>query len=519
MTEKTPLYHDRMDDSVAGGFAALLNQEPDPLKGEFIGYLPNGRLPSLEVEEPEPIIEEEEAELRREEELERELYQRVFAAAEQAGMEAGLRKMEEEMAARVPRLEGIIRDLDGLPQRVFAASEQFMVESCMVLLRELLAHELNVNVDSLKARIHRLMKEVSTRDRMGIHLNPKDVELLGNSASFDGLEIVGDPMVPQGTARLESNFGGIEDDVTDRLAHMEQGIRAFLEERQEEPEVYEAAVGAGEIPLDDEDEIDEVPEVDDDDTTGAALAAMEAGGSDETPAEVNEMTSMGSEVAEDLSALIEESEEEEADEALGLLGDDLTSENEGDDEEDDDCIIGPGEIPGAQAVQGLAEQDEMAMDDAAMEEVVDENTTGAALAAMEAGAGGSDTPAEAAALTQMGADIEDDLASLLDEEGDDNGEPDVLADIDEIPEQEEGNTTGAALAAMEAGAGGSDTPAEAAALTQMGEDIEEDLASLLDDEPDAMDEMAQMLADEVTDEEEADLLSGLLDDPDEEPQP
>ncbi|ABK42798.1 hypothetical protein Mmc1_0271 [Magnetococcus marinus MC-1] len=524
MSQKTHLYRDRSGLTVEGGFAALLKHEPDPMRGAFVGYLPNGKLPSLKVKEPEPIIDEVEAETRRDEALERELYQRVFAAAEQAGMEAGLRKMEEEMAARVPRLEGIIRDLDGLPQRVFAASEQFMVESCILLLQELLAHEVSVNVESLKARIHRLMREVATRDRMGIHLNPKDVELLGASASFEGLEIIGDPMVPQGTARLESNFGGIEDDISDRLAHMQNGIRAFLEERLEKPELYDAAVGAGEIALDEEEEVeqlDDLQEPDANDTTGATLAAMEAGGSDDTPEEVHEMTSLGEEVAEDLSTLIDESEAQEANAALDLLGGDITEENEGDEEDDDACIIGPGELSGmpkARPQQAAAELDEL--DEAAWdEEALTSGTTGATLAAMEAGAHGSKTPAEAAALTQMGEGVEEDLSALLDDDvGDD--EPDVLADVDEVADEEEEYGTGATLAALEAGALGSATPAEAAALTQIGEDVEQDLAALLDaDEQDAMDDIAQMLADQGSDEDQDALFEGLLDEEDKEFQP
>nr|CRH07864.1 putative flagellar export apparatus component FliH [Candidatus Magnetococcus massalia] len=458
MDEDTPmnakrLYTDRHDEPPAGGFQSFVDMEAPPLKDEFIGYMPNGHLPSLEVEEPPAIIEEEEVEQRRQEQLERELYQKVFAAAEQAGMEAGLRKMEEEISSRLPRLEGIMRDLDGLPQRVFAASEQYMVETCITLLEELLAHELTVNKESLKARVHRLLKEVSTRDRSAVHVSPHDAELLQSLPEFNGLEIIGDPMVPEGTARLESTFGGIEDDISDRMTHIQEGIRSFLHERQEEPEIYDAAVGAGEIPVpgmeqdDAEQELDglsdseEIVAPEDAEMTSARLAALEAQTDKAAAAETSEMTQMGREDLDGLRELL--AQEELQNTQRGDEGSDTQATLEGDDAADDDeCIIGPGHLPGigddiAPSVAYGESLDETTLHDSAADQT-------AKLAVLEAGGSGDAAPTEVDEMTSLDAGTMDDLDDIFAAEVEDQGEGgnDELAGLTDFTEVEEDDEEG-----------------------------------------------------------------------------
>ncbi|MBF0127826.1 MAG: nucleoside triphosphate pyrophosphohydrolase, partial [Magnetococcales bacterium] len=76
-----------------------------------------------------PKIAEEELHQRRLETIEREAYQRAFAAGEEAGLALGEQTMEQEMARLLPQFETVLRQLDGLPRRVFAGAERFLVET------------------------------------------------------------------------------------------------------------------------------------------------------------------------------------------------------------------------------------------------------------------------------------------------------------------------------------------------------------------------------------------------------
>ncbi|OSM01458.1 FliH/SctL family protein [Magnetofaba australis] len=230
-------------------FSELVNQKSDdPLKGQFVRTMPTGDEPKIETPEDTPQLPDEEVIQRRQEEIEREIYQRVFAAAERAGLEAGQRRMEEEIAQRLPRLEAIIRDLDGLPQRIFAASEQMMVETAITLVEQLVAHEVSINRAGLAERIKRLLKQAAGQGEMAIHVCPEDAEMLRALPTFQSMEVVADASVEPGSVRLENKFGGLEEDLSEQVRLVSDGLRAYLEERMEHPHNYDGAVGSGVAP-------------------------------------------------------------------------------------------------------------------------------------------------------------------------------------------------------------------------------------------------------------------------------
>ena len=197
----------------------------------FVRFLPGGRLPERPEEREPPEISEEELHQRRLETIERETYQKAFAAGEEAGLALGEQTMEHEMARLLPQFESVLRQLDALPKRVFASAERFLVETAIMMTRELLAHELTINPEEIAHRVRRLLEQSAGRRDIVIHLAPDNAALLQNSGEFESLRIEEDPYMALGSVRMESDFGGIEDNLERQLAEMEAGLRDYLQDR------------------------------------------------------------------------------------------------------------------------------------------------------------------------------------------------------------------------------------------------------------------------------------------------
>ncbi|MEO5348604.1 MAG: FliH/SctL family protein [Magnetococcus sp. YQC-3] len=200
-------------------------------RGEkFVRFLPGGRLPEVPGAK-DPKIDEEELRQRRLETIERETYQRAFAAGEEAGLALGEQTMEQEMARLLPQFETVLRQLDGLPRRVFAGAERFLVETAIMMTRELLAHELTVDPEEVLHRVRRMLEQAAGRREIVIRLAPDQAVLLQSLSGFEKLRIEADPDIAPGSVRMDSDFGGIEDNLERQLAEMEAGLRGYLQDR------------------------------------------------------------------------------------------------------------------------------------------------------------------------------------------------------------------------------------------------------------------------------------------------
>ncbi|MBF0179667.1 MAG: hypothetical protein HQM03_06540 [Magnetococcales bacterium] len=226
------------------GFHDLLGIPKGIQADHFLGFRPDGRLPELTPPKKEPEISPEELHQRRLEQIEREVYQKVFAAAESAGLKLGEEKMEREIQKILPQLHGTLATLEQLHTRIFAASERFLVETTLVLIKELLAYELTIHPEEIAVRVKRLLTRAAGRREIVIRLSPGNARILSRLEGFSNLRIEADESLSPGAVRLESDFGGLEDNLENQLREVEQSMRAFLAERLEQPGVEDIAQSA-----------------------------------------------------------------------------------------------------------------------------------------------------------------------------------------------------------------------------------------------------------------------------------
>lgn len=228
------------------GIGALLDA-PREIKGEhFLRLRPDGRLPVVVPPKKEPEISPEELHARRLEQMEREVYQRVFAAAEAAGLKAGEERMEREIHAMLPRLEGVLANLEQLHARILAGAERYLVETTLVLIRDLIATELTVNPEIVAERVRRILKRAAGRKGIVIRVSPGNARILERIRAFGNLNIEADPTLSSGAVHLESDFGGLEDNLEIQLKEVELAMREYLQERLDAMDVPDIAERARE---------------------------------------------------------------------------------------------------------------------------------------------------------------------------------------------------------------------------------------------------------------------------------
>ncbi len=224
-------------------YTDLLTEFQQGQRSRFVRYTSSGALPPPREKPKDPEISQEELFRRRMEQIERETYQKVFAAAEQAGLDLGMKRYEQELAALLPRVERLMRGVQELPVQVFRASEVFLVEVAILLVRHLLQHELSMQPEGIVARVRSVLAESIQRDNLVLRVSPGDADMLRKLPEFERMQVVADVSVTTGSVFLESDFGGVAYDLQQQLQRVEESIRSYLAERLAE---HHAALGVEE---------------------------------------------------------------------------------------------------------------------------------------------------------------------------------------------------------------------------------------------------------------------------------
>ncbi|MBF0283495.1 MAG: hypothetical protein HQL51_03455 [Magnetococcales bacterium] len=210
-------------------FAEVIEQEKTPEQAGFQRITANGRPPAKAPVKKEPDISLDEIHRRRLEQIEREAFRRASEAGEKAGLAIGEQKMALEISRLLPRMESVLSELDQLPLRIFEDAERMLVETAIVLVKSLLKHELLINPDGLAERVREILEQAAGRKEVVVRLAPEEANLLNDMPEFKQLRIESDPSVSPGSVRLESDFGGVENDIHRQLARVEDAIRQFFE--------------------------------------------------------------------------------------------------------------------------------------------------------------------------------------------------------------------------------------------------------------------------------------------------
>ncbi|MBA4374099.1 MAG: hypothetical protein C0402_14705 [Thermodesulfovibrio sp.] len=110
---------------------------------------------------------------RRSEEIEREAYEKGFAAGEQAGLEMGRQKA----AVLLDRLEKIIDDLQAVRQQVVAEIEPQIMDLAQIIARRIVLEELSIKPELLVQIVKEALRRIEKSGTITIRINPRLQEL------------------------------------------------------------------------------------------------------------------------------------------------------------------------------------------------------------------------------------------------------------------------------------------------------------------------------------------------------
>lgn len=161
--------------------------------------------------------------------VEKEAYERGFAAGEKAGFEFGRKKAEVTFSG----LARILEDLATFKESLYRPCEQEMAALSLAIAKKVIRKNIesdqNLIIDCLKIAL----KSVVAGSEIVIKVNPKDLEavqqnkaeLTNYTEGVKGLRIEADESVMKGGCRVDTNFGEIDATISSALAEIEERLK------------------------------------------------------------------------------------------------------------------------------------------------------------------------------------------------------------------------------------------------------------------------------------------------------
>lgn len=172
--------------------------------------------------------------------VEREAYDKGYAAGERAGADAATARLDPVVA----RLTATIEQIAALRPGVMRRSERELVRLALAIAERVLHRELDIDQELLAVMARVAIERLGEHAVATIHLNPVDCEAVlsrRGDPQPGAVEIVADANVPRGGCLVRSAFGSIDAGID---AQMRELSRALLGDGEDEEPFHDLAAGA-----------------------------------------------------------------------------------------------------------------------------------------------------------------------------------------------------------------------------------------------------------------------------------
>lgn len=185
-------------------------------------------LGSEHLEEIHPEDEHAEDIGTRIEALEREAYEKGFAAGEKAGFEFGRRKAEVLFHG----LDGVLNELSSFKASLFARCEREMAELCLAVAKKVIQRETAIKEDGVLDCLRAAMKSVIAGGEITIKVNPKELDVVNSNRAelarfcggVKGMMVEADATISRGGCLIATNFGEIDATIETALGEIEEKL-------------------------------------------------------------------------------------------------------------------------------------------------------------------------------------------------------------------------------------------------------------------------------------------------------
>lgn len=193
-------------------------------------------------QEQQKIIEENKAFISQAREeaarIEKEAYDKGFAAGEEQGKKAG----QEQLNEKINQAVELITQLQDQGAMVTQSYEAQLLPLIKAMVDKLVNHEVSVNPLVIEKCLQKALNYVVAQAKVLVHLHPEDFSRIKESTidnaellqQADNIELMEDPAITQGGCLLETDFGIIDatrENCRDNLYQaLEQSFLAALAE-------------------------------------------------------------------------------------------------------------------------------------------------------------------------------------------------------------------------------------------------------------------------------------------------
>jgi flagellar assembly protein FliH len=156
--------------------------------------------------------------------IEREAFEKGFAAGERAGTEAGAQRAEGILR----RLGETLDELGGLRRVVLERSERDLVRLALAIARRVIGREIQMDPEYVAALTHVALDRLAGQEAPAtVRVNPDDYQKLEGrlaARAGGGVRLVADATVRRGGCLIESEFGSIDASVDAQLDELSRGL-------------------------------------------------------------------------------------------------------------------------------------------------------------------------------------------------------------------------------------------------------------------------------------------------------
>lgn len=169
-------------------------------------------------------------------EIEREAFEKGFAAGEAEGRSFG----ESLYKGHIQRLESELRELAEATAQIRDARDEELLALCLAVGEHLAAQQIERSPQAVRALVDRVLEELpfpiprtrETGERpLIIYLNPQDLEQLADHyVGHLGLRLVEDPALSRGSLRMEAESGILDGTLERRRQRMMELVQRLRDE-------------------------------------------------------------------------------------------------------------------------------------------------------------------------------------------------------------------------------------------------------------------------------------------------
>jgi flagellar assembly protein FliH len=166
---------------------------------------------------------------RKAQELEEQAYRKGYEQGQRDGFEVGQRSM----AIVKEHLEGLLQELQGLPETLLKLYRDWLIEMCLSISRRIVRRELAADSTQLSQLIATLLRETVDGHTLTVYVHPDDLDLLEKNIDLKWLaersgrtfSLKADDHLERGGCRLENDIQLLDASIEKQFTFIEQTLR------------------------------------------------------------------------------------------------------------------------------------------------------------------------------------------------------------------------------------------------------------------------------------------------------